>query len=157
MLASAQIGVTVMGMESREENPRLGWVLYDDSCGFCRRWVRFWAATLRRRGYDIVPLQSKWARQRLHLSGDALVDDLRLLLVDGVQVQGADVYRHVMRTIWWAYPFFLMASAPGLRTIFDRSYRAFATHRFRFSRACGLAGPADSLPGHEPDFDLSDR
>jgi hypothetical protein len=44
-----------------------------------------------------------------------------------------------------------------LRAVFDRGYRTFATHRFRFSRACGLTGRVDSLPGHEPDFDLSER
>jgi len=157
VLASAQIGRYVRPMESDEQNPKVGWLLYDDSCGFCRRWIRFWAATLRRRGYNLVPLQSEWARQRLHLSGEDLLDDLRLLLVDGVQMQGADAYRHVMRRIWWTYPFFLLACAPGLRAVFDRSYRTFATHRFRFSRACGLGGGTDSLPDHEPDFDLSDR
>jgi len=35
----------------------LGWVLYDDSCGFCRRWVPFWAATLRKRGFEIAALR----------------------------------------------------------------------------------------------------
>src|SRR2546426_9560448 len=90
------------------------WVLYDDSCGFCRRWVPFWAATLRRRGYNIAPLQSRWVRQRLQLSDEALLHDLRLLLADGTQVQGADVYRHVMKRIWWAYPMWVLACAPVL-------------------------------------------
>jgi predicted DCC family thiol-disulfide oxidoreductase YuxK len=121
-----------------------GWVLYDDSCGFCRRWVPFWAPTLRRRGYDIAPLQAEWVGKRLKLSNDPLLEDLRLLLSDGSQVQGADVYRHLMRRIWWAYPVFLLASTLGLRAIFDWSYRTFASNRFRFSKACGLA----VRPGH---------
>ncbi|MDB6025908.1 MAG: hypothetical protein JWM68_2131 [Verrucomicrobiales bacterium] len=77
--------------------------------------------------------------ERLQISNTALLDDLRLLLVDGVVVQGADVYRYLMRRIWWAYPLFLLACTPGLRQIFDGSYRAFARNRFRFSKACGLA------------------
>jgi predicted DCC family thiol-disulfide oxidoreductase YuxK len=119
-----------------------GWVLYDDACGFCRRWVPFWATTLRRRGFDIAPLQSAWVREKVTVGDGDLLDDLRLLLRDGRQVQGADVYRHVMRRIWWAWPFYVLACAPGLRRVFDGAYRAFATHRHRFSRACGLPGAA---------------
>ena len=120
------------------EMPLNGWVLYDDSCGFCRRWIPFWASTLRRRGYGIAPLQAAWVRQRLEPSSGPLLEDLRLLLTNGDQVRGADVYRHLMRRIWWASPLFVLASAPALRSVFDWSYRTFARNRFRFSKACGL-------------------
>jgi predicted DCC family thiol-disulfide oxidoreductase YuxK len=116
----------------------LGWVLYDDSCGFCRRWVPFWADTLRKRGFAIAPLQSQWFREKMTGSEDDLLLDLRLLLADGRQVRGPNVYRHVMRRIWWAYPFYLLSIAPGLRSVFDWSYRTFARNRHRFSRACRL-------------------
>jgi len=132
-------------MKPMESKSQKGWVLYDDSCGFCRRWIPFWAPTLRRRGYDIAPLQAEWVRNRLEPSNSPLLEDLRLLLSDGIQVQGADVYRHLMRRIWWAYPLFLLACAPGLREIFDRSYRAFARNRFGFSKACGLAVRPDQV------------
>ena len=117
-----------------------GWVLYDGSCGFCSRWVPFWRPTLRRLGYDIAPLQSPWVRDRLNLSSEALVEDLRLLLSGDIQVAGADVYRYFMRRIWWAYPCFLIAVAPGTRKLFDWAYRTFARNRFRFSSACRLTG-----------------
>ena len=120
-----------------------GWVLYDDSCGFCRRWIRFWSATLRQRGYGIAPLQSRWVSEQLRLSEDAMVQDLRPLLSDRTQVNGADVYRHLMKRIWWAYPLFLLATAPVLRRLFDPGYRTFATNRYRVSRACRLAAPTD--------------
>jgi predicted DCC family thiol-disulfide oxidoreductase YuxK len=126
-------------MKSLENlRPLRGWVLYDDSCGFCRRWVPFWASTLRRRGYEIAPLQSDWVRERLHLPDEVLLHDLRILLANGAQIQGAEVYRHIMRQIWWTYPLFLLACAPPFRHLFDLSYRTFATNRFRFSKACGL-------------------
>jgi predicted DCC family thiol-disulfide oxidoreductase YuxK len=133
---------------------RRGWVLYDDSCGFCRRWVSLWRSTLRRRGYDIAPLQSAWVRERLHLSSDELLDDLRLLRVDGTQVQGADVYRQIMREIWWAYPLCLLASAPVLRSVFDLGYRAFATNRFRISRSCSLSSHTHLSKSHDAGCDL---
>jgi predicted DCC family thiol-disulfide oxidoreductase YuxK len=34
------------------------WILYDDSCGFCRRRVPFWEKTLQKRGFEIAPLQT---------------------------------------------------------------------------------------------------
>src|SRR5215210_4570518 len=117
-----------------------GWLLYDASCGFCSRWVPFWGPTLRRRGYEIAPLQAPWVADRLNLPKEAVVEDLRLLLSDGAQVAGADVYRYFMRRIWWAYPFFLIAIAPGTKKLFDWAYRTFARNRFRFSKACGLPG-----------------
>ena len=136
----------------------IGFVLYDDSCGFCRRWVPFWKATLHKRGFAIAPLQSKWVVERLKASQEDLIFDLRLLLTDGGQVRGADVYRYLMRRIWWAYPVFLLSSAPLLRSAFDWGYRTFANHRHWFSRACRLPpapegglehshSPAESLSG----------
>src|SRR5262245_12221206 len=116
-----------------------GWVLYDDSCGFCRTWVPFWRHTLRRRGFGIAPLQAEWVRRRLNVSDAELMQDLRLLLADGRQVRGVDVYRHVWRRIWWAWPLYLLSTVPLGRQAFDWGYRTFADNRFRVSRACGLA------------------
>jgi uncharacterized protein len=128
-----------------------GWVLYDASCGVCARWVPFWAPTLARLGLAVAPLQASWVSARLALSPDAALTDIRLLLRDGRQLQGADVYRYVMRRLWWAYPVYVLAAAPGLRRLFDRAYRTFADHRIRISAACGLRPPEenarDSAPG----------
>ena len=123
-----------------------GWVLYDDSCGFCRRWIPFWGPTLRKRGFRIAPLQDSWVQGKFNISATELTEDLRLLFPDGRHIQGADVYRYVMSRIWWSYPLYLLASAPGLRRIFDWCYRMFATNRYRFSRACGLSGRSTEHP-----------
>lgn len=130
----------------------IGWVLYDDSCGFCRRWIPYWSATLGKRGFDIAPLQSAWVAQRL--PAEDLLADLRLVLADGTQIRGADVYRYVMRRIWWAYPLYLLSVAPLLSRVFDWGYRTFANNRYRFSRACGLPpgakAPGAFSPGRDP-------
>ena len=76
--------------------------------------------------------------ERLRLPSDVLVTDLRLLLSDGAQLAGADVYRYVMRRLWWTYPFYLLATTPGLRRLFDAAYRAFADNRHRVSAACRI-------------------
>lgn len=120
------------------EQPREGWVLFDGACGVCSRWVPFWGPTLRRLGLEIAPLQSEWVQQRTGLASDELTRDLRLLRRDGSLISGPEVYRYVMRRIWWAYPLYLLSEAPGLRRLFNWSYRTFARHRLQISSTCGL-------------------
>lgn len=122
--------------------PSLGWVLYDGSCGVCARWVPFWGATLRRLGLGTAPLQSDWVIHRTGLTATVLLEDLRLLHADGRLTSGADVYRFVMRRLWWAYPLYLLSVLPGGRYVFDWSYRTFARHRLEISAACGVEPPA---------------
>jgi hypothetical protein len=100
--------------------------------------AQFWEPTLQRLGLSIAPLQSPWVQERLVLPRDKLLDDLRLLRPDGRFISGADVYRYIMRRIWWAYPLYLLSKAPGLSRLFDWSYRTFARHRMRISATCGL-------------------
>ena len=91
-----------------ESEPK-GWVLYDGACGLCSRWVPFWENTLNKRGFRIAPLQAGWVAEKIHLSQDDLVADLRLLLTTGEQMRGAQVYRYLMRRIWLAMPLYLLS------------------------------------------------
>jgi predicted DCC family thiol-disulfide oxidoreductase YuxK len=116
-----------------------GWVLYDATCGFCSRWIPFWAGTLAKQRLGIAPLQSDWVAQKLNLPPAALVYDLRLLFRDGSQIVGADVYRYVMRRIGWAWPLYLLSITPVCSRIFDWSYRTFAANRYRVSKVCRLS------------------
>ena len=118
-----------------------GTVLYDGACGFCRWWIPFWAPALSKRGFEVAELQEAWVRRALNDDKSELLVDLRLLLPDGRQIRGADVYRYVTRRIWWAYPVYLASIAPLASGIFDASYRGFARIRYRFSSACGLKDP----------------
>lgn len=115
-----------------------GWVLFDAGCGFCSTWVPFWAPTLARLGLGVAPLQAPWVAERIGMAPDSLLADIRLLFDDGSQLAGADVYRYVMRRIWWTVPLSLLASSPGMRQLFDWAYRVFARHRIRISNACGV-------------------
>lgn len=127
--------------------PTRGWILYDDQCGFCRRWIPFWEPTLAKRGIAIAPLQDDWVRAKLMLPESDLLQDLRLLLADGDQIVGADVYRYVMKRIWWAIPFYVFSVLPICRRVSNWSYRMFATHRYCVSNACRLSGPAVQRAG----------
>lgn len=120
----------------------VGWVLYDGSCGVCARWVPFWAPTLRRLGLGTAALQSPWVVEWTGLAPGELLQDLRLLHADGHLTSGADVYRFVMRRLWWAYPLYLLSVVPSGRQVFDWGYRTFARHRLQVSAVCGLEPPA---------------
>ena len=124
----------------RRDSPA-GWVLYDETCGVCSRWVPFWAPTLARLGLTVTPQQAPWVVSRLGLSPDAVLRDIVLLWNDGGQIVGPDVYRYVMRNIWLTYPLYVLSIIPGLRQLFDLGYRVFADNRFRISSACGLRPP----------------
>jgi predicted DCC family thiol-disulfide oxidoreductase YuxK len=117
----------------------IGWILYDDSCGICRRWVPFWENTLKRRGFAIAPLQADWVRQKTGLDENELRQDLRLLLASGELISGANTYRYAMRRIWWTLPFYWLSIAPIGRKLFDFGYRKFADNRLQISQACGLS------------------
>jgi predicted DCC family thiol-disulfide oxidoreductase YuxK len=115
-----------------------GWVLYDGACGVCSRWVPRWAPTLSRMGLGVAPLQDTWVAERLGLVPGAPLSDIHLLFADGRDLAGGDVYRYIMRRIWWAYPLYLLSIAPIARRIFDAAYRTFANHRHGISASCGL-------------------
>jgi predicted DCC family thiol-disulfide oxidoreductase YuxK len=120
--------------------PRTGWVLYDGDCGVCSRWVTSWEPKLLPYGLSVAPLQSPWVEERTGLKRSELLQEIRLLEPDGTLHSGANVYRFLMRRIWWAYPMYLLSLVPGLRLGFDWAYRTFARHRMRISASCGLPG-----------------
>jgi predicted DCC family thiol-disulfide oxidoreductase YuxK len=123
-----------------ETTPRTGWVLYDADCGVCSRWVPAWAQWLERSGLAIAPLQTSWVPARTGLTPGDLLSDIRLLELDGTLYSGADVYRYLMRRIWWGYPLYLLSRTPGFRQLFNWAYRTFARHRMRISASCSLPG-----------------
>ncbi len=126
--------------------PAQGWVLYDGPCGVCSRWVPFWAGVLKRRGFEIDTLQAAWVSERLHLPEEELVADIRLVLTDGGDLEGAEVYRYVMRRVWWAWPIYFASTLPVLRNVFDGAYRRFADNRYWLSRTCHLPAKTVSPP-----------
>jgi predicted DCC family thiol-disulfide oxidoreductase YuxK len=111
-----------------------GIILYDASCGLCSRWVRSGSPILQRYGFRIAPLQSSWLPSRTGLPTAELITEVRLLKETGELISGAEVYRQIMRRIWWMFPGYLLSRVPGLREIFDWTYRTVARHRHTISR-----------------------
>ena len=113
-----------------------GWVLFDGACSFCTRWAAFWSGALKRRGFEIAPLQAPEFAGRLGLRSDELLADLRLLLPGGRLLSGAEVYLYLARRIWWAWPFWALFGLPGFHALLRTGYRWFAENRYCVSGAC---------------------
>lgn len=115
-----------------------GVVLYDGECGFCSRWVRYWAQTLTRHGFEVASLDESWVAEQIRMPREELLTDIRLLTSDRQLVSGADVYLFVARRIWWAWPFYAVFSLPGFNRLIHIGYRWFARNRHHISHACKL-------------------
>jgi predicted DCC family thiol-disulfide oxidoreductase YuxK len=122
----------------KKSDPR-SWVLYDDQCGFCSRWVQFWGPTLAKRRIGIAGLQEPWVRELLHLGPEELLSDIRLSTQKGEMYSGSDVYLQVTRRIWWAWPFYAVFSLPGFNKLLQIGYRWFARNRYCVSHICKLS------------------
>ena len=72
-----------------------GWILYDGGCGFCFRWVHFWEKVVAQRGFEPKDLQSAEEEGILQIPAENLLDDIRVLKVDGGLECGADAYLFV--------------------------------------------------------------
>jgi predicted DCC family thiol-disulfide oxidoreductase YuxK len=115
-----------------------GVVLYDGQCGFCSRWVNYWAATLARHGFEIASLDEPWVAEKMSMAHAELITDIRLLTAAGDLVSGVDVYLYVTRRIWWAWPFSAIFNLPGFNWLIQVGYRWFARNRYCVSRSCKL-------------------
>ena len=115
-----------------------GVVLYDGQCGFCSRWVKYWAGTLGQRGFEIASLDEPWVAERIKMPHEELLTDMRLLTTDGQLISGADVYLYVTRRIWWTWPFYAIFSLPGFNWLIHAGYKWFARNRYCVSHTCKL-------------------
>lgn len=129
--------------ESAEVPSFRGWIFYDADCTSCRdlalRFENFFAA----RGFHFEPLQREWVRQRLDLTKEKALEEMRVLSSGGEVFGGADAVILLARQIWWARPLVLLARLPAVHALLHRVYRWVAAHR---TCTIGVA-PASSLVG----------
>ncbi len=128
-------------------SPR-AWLLYDGTCGLCSHAAPRLGRIVQARGIVTLPAQTPWVQQRLMELGcpDAAADDILLFTAEGQLLRGPAAYRHCLRQVWWTWPAWALAGVPGLRQLFDMSYRAIARRRHRLSRACGLRPTVTGRP-----------
>ena len=126
----------------------LGWVMYDGECGFCVNLMRRFQPLLHRRGFQLIPLQSAWARERLQITMDEPLTEMKLLMADGHASGGADAIVEIARLVWWARPLVLLTSVPGVMTLVHKLYRHVAAKRHCAARWSLTQGSAAFTPLH---------
>ena len=124
-----------------------GSILYDGACPVCLKFVRTWEKVLRRRGFDLVPLQEEWVRKRLALPEEELLKEMRVLTSDNKVFGAIDAYVFVWRRIWWCLPLWLLAHTPGIRFLMDCLYRWVAKNRMCISRSCSISSTKQTKEG----------
>ena len=125
-------------MTDKNAEPRAGWILYDGECAFCLRWVRRIERPLLRCGYEFVPLQTPWVKNRLNVSDADLLAEMRLMLPDQSMLGGADAAVVFARHIWWLWPLWAVGKIPGAMTPLRASYRFIARNRHCINGSCAV-------------------
>ena len=115
--------------EAPESTPFRGWIFYDAGCSFCRdlalRFENFFAA----RGFRFEPLQHEWVQQRLNLTKEQALDEMRVLTSAGELFGGAAAVVFLARQIRWAAPLASLTRLSPVHAFLDRVYRWLAAHR----------------------------
>jgi len=125
--------------EITDKRGERGWILYDGSCKICKGIVRRWNSALERRGFACVPLQTDWVRDRLNLSEDELMLEMRVLESSGTVVGGAAAVLLLAGRFWWALPLVWLARLPGIFRLLDAAYRWGAARRYCANGTCTLS------------------
>jgi len=133
-------------MTDRKGRHARGWLFYDAECGFCTRVVRWLARPLHKRGLAIAPLQDPRVGELLGLSREELLRAIRLVMSDGQQFAGAEVFVALARELWWLRPLAWIASLPGGSSLMRVMYAWVASRRqcrsasVRLSASTGAGG-----------------
>ena len=137
--------------ESPEAASFRGWIFYDADCGFCRDLALRFDGIFAARGFRFEPLQHEWVQQRLDLTQEEALKEMRVLTSAGEVFGGADAVILLARHIWWATPLPLLAKLPSVHAILHRLYRWVAAQRI-----CAIpsAARSSSLPARTRWFGL---
>jgi alginate O-acetyltransferase complex protein AlgI len=115
--------------ERSESVPFRAWIFFDQDCSFCRDLALHSEQLLAKRGFYFEPLQRDWVQERLNLTREQALEEMRVLTGDGQVFSGADAVVFLARQFWWAAPFAIIARVPAIHGLLDRGYRWVAAHR----------------------------
>jgi predicted DCC family thiol-disulfide oxidoreductase YuxK len=114
-------------------------VLYDGVCPFCIGLADRFGPMLRRRGFELAPLQTPWVQARLNLKPDEPLTEMKLLTPDGVVLGGVEAMLYIADRFWWARPMTLVMRLPGIRHLLNKLYAFIAARRYCLGGACRLS------------------
>jgi predicted DCC family thiol-disulfide oxidoreductase YuxK len=126
-----------------------GWVLFDAQCQFCSAFAQRLGPLLRRHGFALAPLQTPWVKEKLKLSDEDLLSEMRLLTCKGEIYGGADALIAIARQIWWAWPLYLLSRIPLVKPALATAYRWIARRRNCVTRYCRAGDTPPAKGGHK--------
>ena len=127
--------------ESPESAAFRGWIFYDADCSSCNELAIRFENFFAERGFHFEPLQHEWVQQRLNLTKEEALQEMRVLTSTGEVFGGVDAVIFLARQVWWAAPLAWLSRLPMIHAILDRLYRWVAAHR-----TCRIPiAPASSL------------
>ena len=115
-----------------------GWLFYDGECSLCTGAAARFQTFLNRHGFEIVPLQTDSARERLGLKANEVPDEMKLLTATGQIFGGADALLQIARRIWWAWPLFALAQIPSVMSLARLVYHRIAANRHCLNGICRI-------------------
>ena len=115
-----------------------GWVLYDGNCALCSAWAARLEKTLTRRGFDLAPLQAPWVAECFDLPSFDPPREMLVLSADGKLFGGLDGILFIARSVWWAWPLYIIAQLPMIRGGLRKGYVWLAAHRMCLGGQCDI-------------------
>lgn len=125
-----------------------GWVLFDGDCGFCLGIIHRMTPWIYRQGFDLAPLQEEWVQNRLQLSPNELLQEMRVLTSDDRVLGGADAWLHLLKQNKRTWPLYIVGHVPGIHLLLNVGYRWVARNRYRWGGGtCTVKGytPPETL------------
>lgn len=125
-----------------------GWVCFDADCERCLRLAGWFRPLLDRHGFELLPLQTPWVKDRLASTGGELLSEMRLIPLEGRVHGGADALAEIARHIWWAKPLYWISLVPLVKSVLRAGYGRIARHRTCVGGGCAVsAGKGPSGAG----------
>lgn len=116
-----------------------GWVCYDSDCPFCVNLAGRAHLRLIGKGFTLVPLQSPWVSQKIGLTGQPLLTEMKVITPCGQMLGGAAALLHLARFFWWGRPLAVLGRVPLIYRLLARGYSWIAANRYCFGGSCSLA------------------
>ena len=141
-----------MHTEITEYGKVRGWVFYDANCRFCLALARRFQPFLASRRFELLPLQTPGAAERLHLSHSDLLKEMQVLRPDGHRSGGADALLEIARDYWWAWPLRQFGRIPAITHILRVIYRWIARNRSCAAGNCEIKNNTGTRHSRIVDF-----
>jgi predicted DCC family thiol-disulfide oxidoreductase YuxK len=111
------------------ERPQQVTLVFDGTCGFCMRSVRFLNALDRNRRVTAVPFQKSSVPASVGLTVEACKTSARAIAPDGGRFRGAEAVNAVVAVALGSAVPLLLYSLPGIRQLQDFIYHLVASNR----------------------------